>query len=97
MRRAQNNKDAKIYRQAHMVLWRRLAWGAVALHFAQAVLVCALTMWLDTTHSAKLGVFPLTKTVHVWRKNATATAAPMAIGFFIEAQVEPAGTLDTRW
>ena len=66
-----------------MKFYERLSWGAVALHVIQAIVVCALTIWLDKSpdvlnnnnnHLADLkrGVFPLYKTVHFWAKtNAT--------------------------
>ena len=71
--------------------------AATALHLAQAIVVFALTLWLDS-RNVTVGIFPLHKTVHVWHKaNFTQRPALMGHGVYIEAVVQEAGTLDVRY
>ena len=83
-----------------MQLYTRLSWGAVALHLVQAIVVCALTVWLDSsTAGPSKGVFPLYKNIQVWSKatNATTASSPIVSGVATQTIIERAGTLDVRW
>jgi hypothetical protein len=79
----------------------RLNWAAAALHLIQAIVVFALTLWLNSRGGVVAGVFPLFKTVHVWvTDNNTTTMRPAMMvgdGYFIQTVVEPAGSLDVRY
>jgi hypothetical protein len=81
------------------MLYTRLSWGTVALHLVQAIVVCALTVWLDSsTTERNKGVFPLYKNVQVWSTNSSGNAeSPVVSGVTVHTIIERAGTLDVRW
>ena len=81
------------------MLYQRLSWGAVALHLVQAIIVCGLTIWLDTQQPKGLrkGVFPLYKPVHIWKIGLNDSNSPIAPNIRVDLVMEQAGSLDVRW
>jgi hypothetical protein len=75
-----------------------LNWLAASLHLAQAIVVFGLIIWLDAKNDGR-GIFPLYKTVHIWRSDPNGTrTAMMASGYTQDIVQEPAGgSLDVRY
>ena len=62
----------------------RLAWAAVGLHATQAVVMLALTVWIDSSRPSN--AFNIYKTVHIWHSAHDITTV-----------VDNVGTFDGRW